>query len=42
MRFLGELSSADQLRVCFGFAGVYVGLLCFGMGEDSYGQGTGS
>lgn len=33
MRFLAELSSADQLRVAGG-----LGLLCFGMGEDSYGQ----
>lgn len=42
MRFLGELSSADQLRVAGGLGLLYLGLLGFGMREDSYGQGTGS
>lgn len=40
MRFLGELSSADQLRVFGGFTLVYLAAICVGMGQDSYGQRT--
>lgn len=40
MSFLAGLSHADQLRVFFGVAVVYVLLVCVGMGQDSYGTGS--
>lgn len=40
MRWLGELSFADQVRVGFAVLVGYPLLLCVGMGQDSYGQRT--
>ena len=40
MSFLAGLSHPDQLRVFYVLAGVFVLLVCVGMGEDSYGTGS--